>query len=154
MQVWKKNGFTLVELVSVIVLLSILSVAALSSLGGMSVFEQKAFFDEVTNALRYAQKLALSTGCSVQVSLTASSYQLQQGDSCASTTYSRNVLDPVNRTSAYQNTTPPDGMSLSPAATFVFTPQSTVTGLSGDTVFTAGSYQFTVYENSGLIDVN
>ena len=47
LQTLKVKGFTLVELVTVIVLLSILSVAALSRLGGMSAFEEKAFFDEV-----------------------------------------------------------------------------------------------------------
>ena len=51
-----ETGFTLIELVAVILLLSILSVVALSRLGGMDVFEEKAYFDEVTNAFRYAQK--------------------------------------------------------------------------------------------------
>jgi MSHA pilin protein MshC len=147
-------GFTLIELVAVILLLSILSVVALSRLGGMDVFEEKAYFDEVTNAFRYAQKLAQSTGCSVQVTTTSTSYKLLQGSDCTSTTYDRNVLNPANRTLAYENLTPPDGVTLSPDSTIVFTPQSTVTGLGGNTPYSAGSYSFTLYTNTGLVDVN
>jgi len=138
----------------VIVLLAILSVFALSRFGGMNVFEEKAYFDEVTSAFRYAQKLAQSTGCRVQVTTTPTSYQLQQGSTCTSSTYNRNVLNPADRTSAYQNTSPPDGITLSPNSVIVFTPQSTVTGLSGNTSYSAGIYSFTLYTNTGLIDVN
>ena len=148
------NGFTLVELVAVIVLLSILSVVALSRLDGFGVFEEKAFFDEVTNAFRYAQKLAQSTGCNVQVSTTSTSYQLNQGDTCISADYTRNVLNPANRAVAYQNANPPPGVTITPSALFVFTPESTVTGLSEETSFSVGSYSFTVYKNTGLVSVN
>ena len=154
MQGQRQKGFSLVELITVVVLLAIIAVAAFSRMSGFGSFEQKAFFDEITNALRYAQKLAISTGCSVQVVLTASSYALKQGDSCASTSYTRNVLHPAKRTVAYQNLSPPDGVTISPAATMVFTPQQQVTGLAGNTLFSIGSYRFTVYQNSGLVDVN
>ena len=147
-----KNGFTLIELVAIIVLLSILSVAALSRLGGLGDFEKRGYFEDVVNALRYAQKLAVATGCNVQVTITASSYRLRQGDSCTSTTYNRNVLNPANRSVAYESLTPPDGLSISPAASFVFTPQYT-TDLGIDTTFSIGGYQFTVFKDTGLVDV-
>ncbi len=141
-------------MVTVVVLLSILSVVALSRLGGVSGFERRAYFEEVVNALRYGHKLAISTGCNVRVDVTSSSYRLRQGTSCSATTFDRNVLNPANRTSAYQNLSPPDGITISPAASFIFTPQSTVTGLGADTIFTVGSLQFTVFQNTGLVDVN
>ena len=149
-----KFGFTLVELVTVIVLLSVLSVLALSRLGGVSGFERRAYFEEVVNALRYAQKLALSTGCNVRVDVTSSSYRLRQATTCTASTFDRNVVNPANRTVAYQNLSPPDGITISPAASMTFTPQSSVTGLSGDTVFSVGSLQFTVFQNTGLVDAN
>jgi MSHA pilin protein MshC len=147
-------GFTLVELVTVIVLLSVLSVLALSRLGNVSGFERRAYYDEVVNALRYAQKVALTTGCSVRVELNTNSYRLRQGTSCTAITFDRNVLNPANRATAYQNLSPPDGVTISPAASITFTPQSTVTGLAADTVFSVGSLQFKVFQNTGLVDVN
>ena len=154
LQALKETGFTLIELVAVIVLISILSIAALSRLDGLDVFEEKAFFDEVTNAFRYAQKLAQSTGCNVRVSTTSTSYRLQQGGStCTSSSYI-NVLNPANRAVAYQNTSPPPGVTIAPSTIFNFTPQSTVTGLSTDTSFSVGSYSFTVHTNTGLVSVN
>ena len=149
-----KFGFTLVELVTVVVLLSVLSVLALSRLGGVSGFERRAYFEEVVNALRYAHKLALSTGCNVRVDVTSSSYRLRQGTTCTANTFDRNVLNPANRTTPYQNLSPPAGLTISPAASFTFTPQSSVTGLVSDTVFSIGSLQFTVFQNTGLVDVN
>jgi MSHA pilin protein MshC len=149
-----QKAFSLVELVTVVVLLAILAVAAFSRMSGFGSFEQKAFFDDVVSAMRYAQKLAISTGCSVQVAITSGSYALKQGDTCTSSSYTRNVLHPAKRTAAYQNSSPPDGVSISPAATLVFTPQQQVTGLAGNTTFSIGSYSFTVHEKSGLVDVN
>ncbi len=152
-----ENGFTLIELVTVIVLLSVLSVVALPRLGGLSVFEEKAFFDEVTNAVRYAQKRARSTGCNVQVSLTATSYRLRQGSSCTSATYNRNVLHPLDRTTSYSNLSFPDGLTISPASTLIFSAISEVSFFptsAAPHVFSVGGHSFTVHEKSGLVDVN
>ena len=149
-----QTGFSLVELVTVVVLLGILAVTAFSRMTGFGAFEQKAVFDEVTSALRYAQKLAISSGCSVQVVLTTTSYSLRQGSSCTSGVYTRNVLHPAHRTSAYQNASLPAGVTISPAATVVFTPQQQVTGLAANTVFNIGPGSLTLYKDSGLVDVN
>ncbi len=70
-------GFTLVELVSVLLLLSILSVVAVSRLD-VNPFVSAGFDQELRAALRYAQKYALLSGCDVQVSVDAAtdSYSL------------------------------------------------------------------------------
>lgn len=146
------QGFTLIELIAIVVLLAILGVVALSRLSGFGGIESRAFFDDTVNALRYAQKLAVSTGCAVQVSLTAGGYQLLQGDSCTSGAYTRPVLNPVNRAVTYQAVTPA-GVSISPAQTIVFTPQAAVTGLGSDIDFTIDGRQFRVYRETGLVDV-
>lgn len=64
----------------VIVLLGILSATALPKFFAVSSYQQQAFFDDTLNAVRYAQKLAVATGCNVQVSISANAYVLKQPD--------------------------------------------------------------------------
>ncbi len=149
------KGFTLIELISVVILLSILGVAAFSRLGNMNQFETRAFYNDTVTALRYAQKLAISTGCNVQATLTANSYALNQRQiNCKNGAYTRPVLNPANRAQNYMANVPAgSGITISPAAVFVFTPQSTVTGLAADTNFTIDGRTFTVFPLSGLVNV-
>jgi MSHA pilin protein MshC len=58
----KSAGFSLIELITVIVLLGILSVFAVGRLMSPDQFEVKVFFNDTVNAVRFAQKLAVSTG--------------------------------------------------------------------------------------------
>ena len=147
------SGFTLVELIAIIVLLSILGIVALSRIGDNSDFESRAFFDDTLHALQYAQKLAVSTGCNVEVTLSSNGYQLQQAAtraSCLSGPYTLNVADPADRTSPYQRNDP--AMSVSPTQTFVFLPQSG-TSLGANLDVTVNGRQFRVNSNSGLVHV-
>ena len=79
---YRNSGFSLVELVTVILLLSILGVFALGRFGDQNIFAARGFFDDTVAAVRFAQKLAISSGCDVQVVTTASSYELRQSSSC------------------------------------------------------------------------
>lgn len=69
-------GFTLAELVMVLVLVGLLSVVALPRFSGSSEFRNIAFRDEVAAALRYAQKSAVSHRRLVCAAFTASSVTL------------------------------------------------------------------------------
>lgn len=62
----------------VIVLLGILSATALPKFFSVSSYQQQAFFDDTLSAVRYAQKLAVATGCKVQVSINADAYVLNR----------------------------------------------------------------------------
>ncbi len=72
----KQTGFTLVELVMVIIMLGILSASALPKFFDKNTFAERAFFDDTLNAVRYAQKLAVATGCNVKVSISSDRYTL------------------------------------------------------------------------------
>jgi MSHA pilin protein MshC len=56
----KQQGFSLVELIAVMVILGVLAVAALPRMADRSDFDSRSFHDETLAALRYAQKAAVS----------------------------------------------------------------------------------------------
>lgn len=64
------RGFTLIELVIVIVVLGALAVVVLPRLGEGS-FREAAFAEQVATAFRFAQRTAVATGCEMQVDVNA-----------------------------------------------------------------------------------
>ena len=55
-----QSGFTLVELVVVIILVGVLAVIAIPRFQGVASFNAMGFTDRVTESLRYAQKQAIA----------------------------------------------------------------------------------------------
>lgn len=62
-----QRGFTLTELITVIVIAGILSVAALPRFFDNDVFQQRGAADQVKSALRFAQKAAVAKHTPVSV---------------------------------------------------------------------------------------
>lgn len=73
----RQSGFTLTELVLILVLVGILAAFAAPRLN-IPGFQRQAFGLELLNALRYAQKTAIGSGCHVQATVSAAgdSYSL------------------------------------------------------------------------------
>ncbi len=72
-----QQGFTLTELVIILVLVGVLA-AFVAPRINIEGFERQAFVSELINALRYAQKTAIGSGCHVQATINAAadSYSL------------------------------------------------------------------------------
>ncbi len=161
------SGFSLIELITVIVLLGILSVFAVGRLSSPDQFAVKGFFNDTVNAVRFAQKLAVSTGCDVQVDMKTTGYQLRRSSDCGTNDYdtaSGVVVDnPVNRSRPYQNLD--SGFSVSPSKSIVFNARGvldlpdpppdpdTVNNVTYVVTGAGASFTFTVFERTGLVDV-
>jgi MSHA pilin protein MshC len=147
-------GFSLVELVTVIVLLGILGVVALGRLGNQDAFAARGFFDDTVSAVRFARKLAISSGCDIRVITTASSYQLRQSSTCVADDFTSPVVNPANRGNNYQNVNIPSGFSLT-AGTITFNARGRREGATSDFNVSDGSttYSFRVHASTGLVEV-
>jgi len=137
----------------VIVLLGILSATALPKFFDFSGFQAQAFFDDTLSAVRYAQKLAVATGCKVQVSVSANAYVLNSPANrgqCSSNspTFSLAIRHPGTGESSYAHSE--SGVSLtSTPATFYF---DALGRASTDVLLTvAGTKTIAVISDTGFV---
>ena len=77
------RGFTLVELVVILIVLGILAVFAMPRFAGREPFDARAFHDSTLAALRYAQKTAIAQRRPVCVSFSANSLTLSIAENFA-----------------------------------------------------------------------
>ncbi len=81
-----QSGFTLIELIMVIVLLGVLAVFAAPRMFNSDDFNARGFHDETLAFLRYAQKTAIAQRRTVCVAFTANSATLNIASAAATTT--------------------------------------------------------------------
>lgn len=74
------KGFTLVELITVIVILGILSVFIVPRFMDTAVFRESAAGSEIISAARYAQQLAMARGSNHRLVIGANSYHVERND--------------------------------------------------------------------------
>lgn len=91
-------GYTLVELITVIAIVALLAAVAAPRFADTDVFEQRSTANELAAALRYGQRIAVASGCRVQVELDAAGYRLLQqaisANHCGAGGFSNPVLWP------------------------------------------------------------
>jgi MSHA pilin protein MshC len=105
----RSGGFTITELVVVIVIASILSVFAIARINTQS-FDTEGFANRAAAMVRYAQKIAIAQRRTVFVVSTASNIKLCYTNSGCGTP----VLDPASGSAFTYN--PPSGITLSAAS--------------------------------------
>lgn len=79
----RKSGFTVVELVVIIVIAGILATAAAPLFFDLSTYNNRGFADQVISTLRYAQKAAVAQHQYVCIAFTSNSVTLTTGATSA-----------------------------------------------------------------------
>ncbi|APG24961.1 MAG: GspH/FimT family pseudopilin [Syntrophotalea acetylenica] len=144
------RAFTLVELVVIMVLAGVLAAVALPRLFDATAFHSRGFYEEVTQAARYAQKLAVASGCEVKFSISASGFALhQRAASCRSGDFVRVVPRPTGDDAFAASA--PSGVSLAAtASSVIFDPLGRAT--PGGVTVSIDGRSFNINGESGYVD--
>lgn len=146
------KGFTLVELITVIVLIGALAVVAGPRFFSASTFEDRFFFDDALHAARYARQFAVSKGCFTRFVLTTSSFSLNRDNDCNSSSlnFSAPIARPEDNAAAFTASGAPAGTA---AGSIVFDASGRAGQVSGSTFTAFGSTQtYTIGSRTFQVD--
>lgn len=99
-----RSGFTLVELISVLIIISILALVALPRFFDNQAFDARIFYDQAQSMLRHAQKIAIAQNRNVHVRLDGASFAFCFDAFAADGTCSSQVPAPGGKNSGSADT--------------------------------------------------
>ena len=152
------SGFTLIELIVIILVIAVVSAFAASRFVNRTAFDEIGFFEESLSGVRYAQKVAMASGCDIRVTFNASGLQLRQwidaGNNSCDFASPGAVLGPVQKPGGGNFTgTAPAGVSVS-STDFFYDQTGTPRNIAGaelltETVTTIGGRNLSVAPHTG-----
>ena len=107
----RSNGFTLVELVIVIVLMGVLGAVAASRMLTPQGFASRGFYDEAQAVVRFAQKTAIAWRRTILVCVSATEVSAISSNDCSASTPTY-VPHPVNPANPLKTQAAPSGVTL------------------------------------------
>jgi MSHA pilin protein MshC len=111
-QISRPAGFSLVELIAVMLVLGLLFAIAAPRLDAGRGVEELGFAQQLLTDLRIAQRRAQADRCDVRVTFTMAEFQISQRAALCSGPFTRPVAGPGDA-AATLGGAPPEGMSLS-----------------------------------------
>lgn len=149
------RGYSIVEVVLVVVILAIIGTLAGPRFFDNAAVDERRYTEELASALRYAQKIAVASGCRVRVSIGASSYALSQQAQLAGHCDASDASYPVPvrlSTGETMAGVAPTGVFTSPSLNLIYNPLGQ-TSLAADQLLVVGSRSLTVSADSGLVRI-
>lgn len=116
----RSAGFSLPELIAVLVIVGLIAAFAASRLDSGSSVDEMGFRERTMTALRLAQRRAQADGCEVRVTIASTGYQLAQRVTLCSGAFSLSLAGTAGAGSTLDSV-PPAGIALSSTpATFYY----------------------------------
>lgn len=148
-----QGGFTVVELVLVIIIVAVLGAIAMPRFVGNRAFQERGYYEELATSLKFAQKFAVASGCAVRMRVDATGYQARQqqmiGGRCDPNDAAWPTPVVLADSQALVGSTP-NGVLVAPAVTVVFDPLGR-TNLGGNQTISVGPFSLTIQADSGYV---
>lgn len=146
------SGFTLIELVVIMTIIGVLAIYASGRFTDQDSFDARGYYDELVSATRFAQRYAVSSGCSVQINIAMSNYSLTTQD--ATCGFGTSVQSPSGNN--FSGTAPGGVTVTGGTGNYLFDAHGNVSTTGNTTVTVAGggsSLSFVITGVSGFVNM-
>lgn len=149
-------------MIATLVIIALIAAVGAPRFFDINVFQQQGFFDETISAVRYAQKLAVATGCTVRVQITATGFTLYRhggtdASVCNTPPYDQAITDPSGNNAPDSSQdfkrTAPGSVTLTPSTNINFASDGSASdgSASPSVTISVGSRTFKVIFATGFV---